>query len=155
MNVLERRIGWLALLAAASILAFGCSPREGSAPKKDGTMPDEDPPPLGGKLFAVPGHKYHGELVIVEKDRRAALYLYDKQVRNLVPTKTESLVLTIKNGTPVQITLKADRQETDPKDAASRFSGAHERLGTPVDIDKVEISGLIEGKSYVFTPDKD
>jgi hypothetical protein len=156
MSWLERWARYGLLILLVLLTATGCTPREGPVSRTTKEVKDEeDPPPHGGKLFAVPGHNYHGELVIEEKGKRATLYLFDSKVRNPVPTKAETFTLTIRNGTPLQITLKAERQEKDPMDASSRFVGTHDRLGSPVDYEKVELDGLVEGKPYTFRLDKE
>jgi hypothetical protein len=145
-------------LILLALLAFGCTPREAVGPTKHGKdanhVEDEDPPPHGGKLFMEPGHKYHGELLIDEKTKQATVYLFDDKVRDPVATKAETFTLTVKDSAPVSIILKPQRQDNDPPDTSSRFVGSHDRLEKPVDYEKVEISGSIGEKPFVFTLEK-
>jgi hypothetical protein len=147
----------MALLLAMGLLC-GCAPKEGVGPSKSDKAKEEEseaPPPHNGKLYAVPGHKYHAELLVDEGKKEATVYLLDNRVRQYVPTKAEVISLTIKNGTPLQVELKPQRQDTDPKGASSRFAGTHDRLGEKVDYEKIEFMGMIDGKPFTFTLDKE
>src|SRR5262245_31892729 len=157
MGCFKQRVGWVAILVLAVGLVSGCSPKEGAGPSKAAKADEEGeaPPPHGGKLYAVPGHKHHAELLIDEGKKTATVYLLDSKVRKYVPTKAESITLTIKDTPPLQIELKPQRQNDDPKDASSCYAGTHDRLAMAVDYEKIEFMGMIDGKSYVFTLDKD
>jgi hypothetical protein len=145
------------LMAGLLLFGTGCPPpNTGKPPDKKKTEKHEAAAPHGGILFAPPGqHDYHGELKVDKAGKTATVYLFDEDVEKAVPTKAEAITLTVKDTPPVQITLKADRQNSDPEGQSSRFSGTHERLGSDLDPEKVEISVMIKGKQYELKVDKD
>jgi hypothetical protein len=147
----------IALLLGMMIALAGCSPRAATTPTKPATNEEdgEEPPAEGFTRFAAPGHKYHADLRIDKEAKQATVQLLDNRGRKPVPTKAESLTLTIKEEKPLQISLKPQRRDDDPKDESSRFVGGHERLGQEVDADKLEISATIAGKRFEFAPEKD
>lgn len=153
MRSIVRRIGTGALLTAA-LLAAGCPAKRDASPSAADAGEKEAPPPHGGIKFAGGGHKYHAELLLDPAAETATVYLLDGNLKNAVPIKSETITLTVRDTPPVSIPLKADPQKDDPKDASSRFRGAHKKLGEKLDPEKVEISAEIGGKQYHFTEDK-
>jgi hypothetical protein len=152
MNRLWRGV----LTGAVLVLACGCPPSS-SGPNKPGPTQakHEEEGKYGGTLFAEPGHKHHAELKIDKATKTATVYLLDAKAKNDAPTAAPTITLAVKNGSAVQITLKAEKQDGDPAGKASRFVGTHAKLGGDLDMEKVEISAEMDGKAYVYTLDKD
>jgi hypothetical protein len=138
------------------ILVAGCTPRDMGPTKPDRKDEEKEVEPEAGfTRYAEPNHKYHADLKIDKEAKQATIHLLDKRGKDPVPTKAESFTLTIKDAKLVQVTLKPQRRDSDPKDAASRFVGNDDRLAEAIDLDKIEISGSVDGKPFVFKPDKD
>jgi hypothetical protein len=161
MDNMQRTKPWsriLLILAAAVGLALGCdSPKDGAKKKtdqKEETSHTESAPHKG-KLFADDGDRHHAELLIDQAGKKATVYLYDSKIKDPVSLGDKTISLNVADKAPVQIELKAEPQKADPEGMASRFSGVHDRLGTDLDLGKVEIEAKINGKSHVFKLDKD
>jgi hypothetical protein len=155
MSEVKRWLICASLLAGLLLFGTGCpSPNTGKPPDKkmDGDK-GEHKPPHGGILYVGGGEEYHAELMLDKANKKATIYLLDDKPKNPVPIKAETITLTVKDTPPVQITLKADRQEGDPEGQASRFSGTHDRLGSDLNSKKVTISATINGKAYEFELD--
>jgi hypothetical protein len=155
-------INWcIGMLAVAFLATEGCSPTGDTGKKvthKDQAKKAQDEgeeAPHGGTLYTVAGHKHHAELKVDKSAKKATVYLLDDKVKNPDPIGEKTITLTVGDTPPVKITLNADPQEGDKADAASRFTGAHDRLGSELDLDKVEIEIMIDGKPQTFQIDKD
>jgi hypothetical protein len=152
------RILVLPLIIAAFTFALGCDSPKDAGKKKSQTKESEshtEHAPHKGKLFADEGDRHHAELLLDKAGKKATVYLLDSKVKEPVCVAEKSINLNVAETPPVQIELKADAQTSDPAGTASRFSGTHDRFGTDLDLDKVEIEVKINGKSHVFKLDKD
>ncbi|HZT81665.1 MAG TPA: hypothetical protein VFA26_15670 [Gemmataceae bacterium] len=148
------------ILAGLTLLALAsCTGGEGGAKgKKAPPRPapgEKEVAPHRGTLFADAGHKYHAELVLRPAGNQATVYLLDNKAKNPVASPGKAVILNIADSPPVQVSLAAKPQEGDPEGSASRFEGSHDRLGKGLDLGKVEISATLQGKPYVFKPEKD
>src|SRR5262245_45027494 len=151
---MKRNLFASACFALVTALAVGCS--GSSQPKKEGgKKPEEsheEEGPHGGTLFATPDHKYHLELV-AGKGKPAVLYVLDNKVKNAVPTAAETFTLTAPGEKPLKVEFKAKRGEGATK--ASEFTAKEGEIPEKMDLEKVEISGEIDGKPYHFKLDKE
>jgi hypothetical protein len=147
MVELKRRLAVLLVLTGA--LVAGCPPRStGPAP------PKEAPPPHGGKLFAPKGneHPVHAELKF-DGVAKPVIYLLDEAVEKAVSTPAEKVTVSIE-GTPRKVILfKPDREDKDPKGESSRFV-AEEAWPDGVDLKKVEITLMYDGKQWTLVLDE-
>jgi hypothetical protein len=158
MNASSRRILILPLIIAAFALALGCDSPKDAGKKQSQSKESEshtEQAPHKGKLFADDGDRHHAELLVDKGGKKATVYLLDHRVKEPVCVGERSINLNVAEAPPVQIELKADAQTSDPAGTASRFSGTHDRFGTDLELDKVEIEVKINGKSHVFKLDKD
>ena len=150
----------IVLLLAA--LLCGCS--SPSSTKPGTTKPDtsksakdggqHEKAPHGGTLFAPADEKCHVELVIDKAKSTATMYLLDDKADEAVATSAKAFQLTVKGVTQAPIAFPADPQTKDKKDTASRFSVKNDLFAKDIDLEKVEISGDVNGKPYVFNLDK-
>jgi hypothetical protein len=153
MNRLPCYIRW-GLLLTAVLLAAGCPAKRDPSTAPQDAEEKEGDPPHGGIKFAEPGHKYHAELIQDETGKQVLVYLLNKTLKAPVSTTAKTITLALHNGKPTLIALSADRQDGDPKDAASRFKGEHDCFGQKLDAAKIEISAEIDGKPYILKEDK-
>ncbi len=154
---MRRRAWWTMAAALVLGVALGCSGKPGASgtgPQPSAPAEGEEEAPHGGILFATKDHKYHVE-VVVDKEKPPVLYLLDNKVKNAVPTPEDKWQMTIKGTPPQKLEFVPEPQTGDPKGETSRFKGpADPKLKPDLDWDKVEISGKVKGKPYVFQPDK-
>src|SRR5437660_616216 len=107
-----------AALTAALFLAAGCSDRPAKpySPKKGGTEAHPSKGPHGGVLAEWGEENYHAEFTVDHAKKQATVYILDGSAKKAAPVAADSVTLTLSNvKPPVQITLKADPQEGDPK----------------------------------------
>jgi hypothetical protein len=103
--------------------------------------------PHDGILLEWGDEEYHVELTIDTAKKEATVYILDDTAKKAEPIEPETITLIVTSeNPPVEIQLKADPQEDDPKGKASRFKGSHAVLGNE-DL-KGEISGKVGGKTY-------
>jgi len=102
--------------------------------------------PHGGVVADWGGGKYHIEFTVNHDKQEATVYILAADAKKPVPIKTDKLLLTIKEPA-FQTDLKAAPQESDPKGAASRFVGKHEKLGIEREFAGT-VSGEIDGTPY-------
>jgi hypothetical protein len=150
----------VALVAGLLLFGTGCpstnTAKPPGKPAEEGKKHDEDEAPHGGMLYAAkPGHKLHAELLIDKGSKKATVYILDDKAKKAVPIKAATVTVSVKDTPPVQVVLKADKQEGDPEGQASRFSGTNDRFGSEVKEKQVEISAEIDGKQTTFEPEAD
>lgn len=155
-------IGCSIMVLASLLLASGCdsrrdaakdkSPDTGKQSKKDDkghAHPEKGP--HGGPLAEWGEEKYHAEFTSDHAKKQATVYILDGAGKKAAPIVAESITLSLTNAKPpVQITLKADPQEGDPKGQASRFTGTHEILAKEMEFEG-EISGKVGDTPYAGT----
>jgi hypothetical protein len=111
--------------------------------------PDEGP--HGGALAEWGDEKYHAEFTVNHAKKQATVYILDGSVKKASPIAAETITLSLTNvKPPLQVTLKAEPQEGDPKGQASRFVGTHDALGKEMDFEG-EISGKVGETPYSGT----
>ncbi|HEV3203594.1 MAG TPA: hypothetical protein VGY77_04390 [Gemmataceae bacterium] len=103
--------------------------------------------PHDGILLEWGDEEYHVELTIDNAKKEATVYILDDTAKKAEPIEAETITLIVTSEKPpVEIQLKPDPQEDDPKGKASRFTGSHAVLGNE-DL-KGAISGKVAGKAY-------
>jgi hypothetical protein len=149
-------VRWLGagLVVAAALGLCGCPSGHQHDTGKAKGGEEEHESPHGGELFADPGHKYHAELKVDRAGKQATVWLLDGQAKKNVPTKAKTVTVSVKDAATVQIVLEPKPEDKDPAGSASRFVGTHDRLGEPLDLEKVEIRAEVAGKPYVFKLDE-
>ena len=144
MTLSRRMLGGAALFAAAAFVAAGCTAGPtGSGPGKTSKAAHQHPEegPHGGALAEWGAEEYHAEFTVDHDKKQATVYILDETAAKAAPIKAESITLTVTTFTPpVQITLKADPQQGDPKGSASRYTGTHDKLATVTEF-KGEFAG--------------
>jgi hypothetical protein len=88
--------------------------------------------------------RYHIEFCVDHAKQEATVYVLRGDAKTPAPIKTDKLLLSIKEPA-FQIDLKALPLDSDPKGAASRFVGKHEKLGKEQEFAGT-VSGEIDGK---------
>jgi hypothetical protein len=151
------RLFSLSILVTVLALIAGCSGKTDNqkdkkmdSARKDDDHDHEDKGPHDGVIVHWGGakHDYHPEFTVDHKTKKATVYILGPDAKKLKAIPSESITVTISNvKPPVQITLKADRQENDPEGKSSRFSGTHDALVTEMDF-KGTISGKVGDKVY-------
>src|SRR5262245_28260281 len=138
----------LALLLAVGCNPPGTGPKGGAGAKAGGGKEDHShgEGPHRGAVADWGGGKYHIEFTVNHEKQEATVYILDSDVAKPVPIKADNLLLTIKEPA-FQTDLKAAPQESDPKGAASRFVGKHEKLGIVREFAGT-VSGEIDGTPY-------
>jgi hypothetical protein len=135
------------------LVAFtSCNTQKDTPPKgneksaKKGGADDHDhgPGPHGGTIIEF--GKWHGEFVVNHKSQEATIYILDEDVKNAVPVKADTLLLSIKDP-QFQVDLKAVPLDGEAKGMSSRFVGKHEKLGKEQPFAGT-LSGEIDGKPY-------
>jgi hypothetical protein len=150
---LTLRLSGLAILFAALLLSAGCSGKgDDHKDHKDDDHDDHGPGPHGGVVVEWGSkHEYHPEVTVDRKTKKATVYVLGKDAKKARPIAAESITLILTSVTPpLQIALKADRQEGDPEGSASRFSGNHDKLGEEGRL-KGEVRGEFGGTQYTGT----
>ena len=110
--------------------------------------------PHGGTMFAPSAGKHVYHLELVPKDgEKAVIYVLAKDEKTAVPIKDKKFTLSVKGAGKVEFT--ADPQKSDPEGKASRFTAAASKLPKKIDFEQVEISGLVNGRPFIFKLDKD
>lgn len=147
---MSRFLTLLGTIVLTSLMTVGCGK------KKDSPSPTASPTAspeakAEGVLFAEPGDKYHIRLIIDAKAKEAVAKLLDETAKNPVEIKEGSITLTIKDAKPVQITL-ATTGEKGSK--TSTFKAQDDVFAGKLDMDKVEITAAIRGKTYHFKVDE-
>ena len=137
----------IGLTAASLLLAAGCPTPRTSKDKTPAKGLAKDPPEKGAHGGALAewdeSDETHAEFTVDHDKKQATVYVLDGEAKKAVPIPAESLTLSLTNTKPpVEITLKADPQEGDPKGQASRFTGTHEALGK-----EMEFEGKISGET--------
>ncbi|MCI0456225.1 MAG: hypothetical protein L0Z62_04495 [Gemmataceae bacterium] len=158
MRFLGQALGGAALLALALLLPVsGCSKKDADQPKDDqakgkGTEDEgkrkkhkhehAEEGPNGGALAEWGDEKYHAEFLPDHKQQQATVWILDGHAKKYVPIEAKTIQLTLTNVTPpVDVTLKADPQKTDPEGKSSRYVGTHQILAK-----EMEFKGTISGK---------
>lgn len=140
-------------LFATTLAAAGCgtqTTQNKTAAKTDkipqkGGKHDHGSAPHDGTIVEL--GNYHGEFCVDHVKKTATVYIYDEEMKNLVPIKVEKLLLSVKTPS-FQIDLKADQQATDPKGSSSRFVATHENFAKEQQLEGT-VSVEIDGKPYV------
>jgi hypothetical protein len=147
------RIVGVALVLAVLLPGAGCvkqAPPRGTPPKQE-AHPHVHPEagPHGGALAEWGDEKYHAEFTVDHGKKEAVVYILDGSAKKAAPIAAEEAVVSLKNvKPPVQVKLKADPQEGDPKGQASRFRGTDEALAKEMNFEG-EISATVAGTPYV------
>lgn len=142
------------ILILSILVIAGCSGDKTKTGDKDKPDSHSEVAPHGGILFAAPKDVYHLELV-TEKGKPAVLYAAGKDpTKNLVFYPEKTITMTTKGSSDVKIEFKPDPQPGDPQLGYSRFKATTD-LPEKLDMKKVEFSGEIGGKTYIFTLDED
>ena len=149
-----RRLATCSLLLALLPLLAGCPAVDRKGPSQAATKghghahahPDEGP--HGGALAEWGDEKYHAEFTVDHGKKQATVYVLDGSAKKAAPIDAKELTLSLSNVKPaVQVTLKADPQEGDPKGQSSRFTGTHDALGKEMEFEG-EISGKVGETPY-------
>jgi hypothetical protein len=107
--------------------------------------------PHEGKLIELGDDEYHAELVHDDIVDTVTIYILDGEAKDAVPVEIAELTVeALVDGKPVNFTLPAIPQASDPKGTASRFQVTDKTLSDNLTGDKAKV-GLnvtIKGKSY-------
>jgi hypothetical protein len=139
-----------ALLLVALVIAAGCTdqPAKSDRPKKATKESHPSKGPHGGALAEWGEENYHAEFTVDHAKKQVIIYILDGSAKKAEPVAADTLTLTISNvKPPVQVTLKADPQDGDPKGQSSRFRGTHDALGTEMEFEG-EIAGTVGGTPF-------
>ncbi len=147
------------LVVLAAFTTVGCSKKDSgkkdSASTKDGTAKkgdehghDEDHKTW---LFATANDDFHIRLKVDMDEKTAHADVLDADAKDAVAIKADAVTLTIKNGKPEQIALKAEKVKDG---MSSHFMATHDKFGAKLDAKKIEMSVEIGGKNRVFTLDE-
>ena len=124
---------WILTLPLAAVLGCGSvapAPNEAtSAPRQEAAHDHKEHGPHGGPLAEWGDHEYHAEFTVDHAERRATVYVFDREVKAPRPVAAERLTVTLKLTPPVALTLLPAPQPGDPAGSASVFTGADEALG--------------------------
>jgi hypothetical protein len=143
-------------LMATVLLVSGCpaprAPSKNDDPKTKGVAKKEEHPEKGmhgGALAEFEDEEdHHFEFTVDHAKKQAIVYILDSTAKKAVPIAAETVNLEITSAKPkVELTLKADPQESDPKGKSSRFVGTHDELGKEVEF-AGELSVKLDGKKY-------
>jgi len=139
-------------LAVFVLFSAGCQQPPGAAKKPAAHVHEHpDAGPHGGALAEWGDERYHAEFTVDHGKKQATVYILDGSAKRAAPIDAETITLSLANvQPPVQVTLKADPQQADPKGKSSRFTGTHEQLGKEMEF-KGELSGTVAGKPYAGT----
>lgn len=102
--------------------------------------------PHGGTVADWGGGAYHVEFTVDHNKQQATVYVLGSDEKSPEPVAAESVLLTIKDP-KIQVDLKPEPQERDPKGKSSRFVGTDEGLGTVKEYEGV-ISAAVDGTPY-------
>lgn len=141
------------VVVVSALMAVGCADqrdrtKKADVPAKGHEHDHAEEGPHGGALAEWGGGKLHAEFTVDPKKSEATVYILDEQVKKPAAIDAETILLTLKNVSPVaHVTLKAAPQDGDPKGKASRFVGTDPALAKEMEFTG-EISGKANGKSY-------
>jgi len=158
-----KRLSFLVVAISSLILPLsaGCdkqppaAPAAKSEPGAGGEKHDEHVHPTmgphGGQLIEAGNEEYHLELIHDEAAHKITVFLLDGTAKRSVTTGTEPITINlVVDGKPVQFSLPAARQNTDPAGTTSRFEVIDESLCEAMDAPKVKgrIRFTVGGKSF-------
>jgi hypothetical protein len=104
--------------------------------------------PHGGAIAEWGEEQYHAEFTVDHAKKEAVIYILDGSVKKTAPVTAESVTLTLSNvKPPIQVTLKPDPQEGDPKGQCSRFRGTHDALAKEMEFEG-EIAATVGGTPF-------
>ena len=145
-----------AVLFALMLVSTGCDlrgPKIKPPPPTETSTKATDPAinqNEDGWLFDdAPNEKNHLRVKIDPAKKEVRVKVLDDTAKKVFPIADETITLTITNGKPIPIELKAQREPDQTK--TSIFVGSNERLAVKVDPNKVQVQ---VGK-VMFKLDKD
>jgi hypothetical protein len=152
---LAKTLSGVFLIMAFLLAGPGCGQKK-AEPEKTGdakAAPKEAKEHSDGPLFATADEKYHLRLKHDPLRKEARVKILDEKAKEETPIKAESITLSIKNGKPKQVELKAERPKG--KDSTSLFVGSGDELAGKIDPARFEVQATIDGKAYNFELDKE
>jgi hypothetical protein len=131
-----RRLTWPLVLAAALALTASWSLAGHNGPH-------------GGALFEGVEHKYHAELKLDAKEKKATVWILDGKAKNEVPIPAKTIEMHVK-GLNKPIVLNAVPRKGS--ETATQYTGTHDRLGMKLKYEEVEFLIAVDGKkAHKFT----
>ena len=151
----------LSFLLGTALVVMGCQNEDDFKKFEDADVKPPDPQhvhptegPHKGSLIELGNEEYHAEFLDNDETGEVTIYILDDHAENMVPIEATEVIINLKHeDKPLQFTLKASPDASDPEGKSSRFVLADKELVEHLDAEGTEPSLRVTIKGKQFTGD--